>query len=151
MYSTSELNPYVVRKKDSETENSEHLSEINEPTSSYQEFRPRSYPPRTDHNPTYPYYQNASSYLEKGYVEVPRNCRDLKKGYEVDQNYLTNPFLTTRQNATRQNDADFYLESGYEIYLPASQRKTEYVCPCHIGRLTPGRNGKMVEGPWIQV
>ncbi len=117
MYSTSELNPYVVRKKDSETENS-----------------------------AYPHYQNASSYLEKGYVKVPRNCRDLKKGYEVDQNYLTNPFLTTRQN-----DADFYLESGYEIYLPASQRKTEYVCPCHIGRLTPGRNGKMVEGPWIQV
>lgn len=139
MYSTSELNPYVVRKK-------------NEPTSSYQELRPRSYPPRTDHNPAYPHYENACSYLEKGYVKVDRNCRDLKKGYEVDQNYLTNPFLTTRRNATRQNDAALsYLESGYKIYLPASQRQTEYVCPYHIGRLTPGPNGEFKEGSWIQV
>ena len=150
MYSTSELNPYVVRKKDSETENSEHLSEINEPTSSYQELRPHSYPPRTDHNPAYPHYQNACSYLEKGYVKVDRNCRDLKKGYEVDQNYLTTPFFNDSSKCD-QNDAVFYLESGYEIYLPASQRQTEYVCPYHIGRLTPGPNGEFEEGPWIQV
>ena len=137
MYSTSELNPYVVRKK-------------NETTSSYQELRPRSYPPRTDHNPAYPHYQNACSYLRKGYVKVDRNCRDLKKGYEVDQNYLTTPFFNDSSKCD-QNDADFYLESGYKIYLPASQRQTEYVCPYHIGRLRPGPNGEMEEGPWSQV
>ena len=32
---TEKGNPYIVRKKDSEAENSEHLSEINEPTSGF--------------------------------------------------------------------------------------------------------------------
>ena len=35
---TEKSNPYIVRKKDSEAENSEHLSEINEPTSGFGYF-----------------------------------------------------------------------------------------------------------------
>jgi len=56
---TEKGNPYIVRKKDSEAENSEHLSEINEPTSGFGCFpgcNPVHNPGYNPHIPVPTYY-----------------------------------------------------------------------------------------------